>query len=136
MRPAIIRTVAAAAALLAGAAGAEVPVQRYELKMELSAGGTAVSQPNLVIVAGQPAEVAIEPGDGASYRATIVMEPVAEGKLLVSSAFAVSSDRTGSITATPRLLVRPGERATVEFGTQGAGRQPFRADMTFTPVGG
>lgn len=115
--------------------GSAVPAQpTYQIAMDMSAGDQLISQPRLVTASGEPAEFSIQPGNGASYRATVTIDRLADGTLHVSSAFAVISTLTGAITATPKLIVRPNEKFTIEFGNSSAVHKPFRADLTISPV--
>ena len=131
----LITTFAMTSAFMATSVGAAVPAPtRYQLAMDMSAGGTLISQPRLVIATGEPAEIVIEPGDGASYRATFTINPVEGGKLALTSAFAVSSTQTGTVTATPQLVIGLDEKFTLQFGVDTPTRKPFRADLVISQI--
>lgn len=131
----LITTFAMTSAFMATSVGAGVPgPTRYQLAMDMSAGGTLISQPRLVIATGEPAEIVIEPGDGASYRATFMIYPVEGGKLALTSAFAVSSTQTGTVTATPQLVIGTDDQFTLQFGLDTPTRKPFRADLVISRI--
>jgi hypothetical protein len=124
----------ASAGVTPGSAVPAQPTYQYQIAMDMSAGDQLISRPRLVTGAGEPAEFSIQPGNGASYRATITIDRLSDGKLHVSSAFAVVSVLTGAITATPNLIVLPNEKFTVEFGNSSAVYKPFRADLVISRI--
>jgi hypothetical protein len=135
----LITAFAMTSAFMATSVGAAVPTPTptptlYQLAMDMSAGGTLISQPRLVITTGEPAEIVIEPGDGASYRATITISPVEGGKLAHTSAFAVISTQTGAVTATPQLVISPDAKFALQFGVDSPARKPFRADLVISRI--
>ncbi len=129
-----LQAMTALVAFAAVPAGSAIPhAQTYVMAMSLYDGGKLVSTPRLIIAPGEASRLVIEPGDGSSYKATITIDPLQDGRLQMAGAFSVTSKSAGSVSANPKLLLEPGEMGAIEFGNKGAGFEPFRAEIKITP---
>lgn len=127
-----VRAALAGASLVAGcfsaaALSADGGTGDYRVSMTIYDGDRIVGEPTLDVRSGEPAKIAIEPGDGSYYRATVSVAPQAKVKFRLTSHFDVSSATLGTQSADPLLDVLPGEAGTIEFGERTAEHRPFRA---------
>lgn len=132
-----LRTAAAFAGIISLAAAAtagNVRAPHYAMSMKLIDAGKLVGEPQLELAAGEPAKIAIDDGKGSSYLINLVVDPLEDGRLQLSSQFTVASPTAGKVTASPQLVVRTGEVAAVAFGVDSEKQKPFRAEVLFVPV--
>jgi hypothetical protein len=134
MRKSVYLALALAGILAAPAISSAPAPPHYLMTMAMYDGDRLVAEPQLELAAGEAAGIAVEPGNGSSYKATIVVNQATDGRLRMSGNFSVVSPTIGKVSANPELLLAAGEKGTVEFGYDGGGMKPFRAEVTFKPL--